>query len=143
MESNMNSVVVSKTSEGTWQAHHLPSGRLFDGPTPEAAQAKMREDIGMTDAGSFAEPLTSHSFADGLTKEIAVFLEGPISEMLAMHSGYARLEAFESTVAHIRLGGGCKGCPSSTLTLVNGVLGQLQEKFGAEAISEVIPADRS
>ena len=142
MDSDLNSVVISKKPDNTWQAHHVPSGRIFAGATPEAAQAKMREDLGMNEEGAFQEPLTSHTFADAVAKDIALYLEGPVSEMLAMHSGYARLEAYESTIAHIRLGGGCQGCPSSTLTLVNGVLGQLQEKFGSDVVSEVIPAER-
>jgi len=56
-----------------------------------------------------------------------------------MHSGFARLEGYENAVAHIRLGGGCQGCPSSTITLLNGVLSQLQDEFGEEKIQEVIP----
>jgi Fe/S biogenesis protein NfuA len=59
--------------------------------------------------------------------------------MLALHSGFARLEAYESGVAHIRLGGGCQGCPSSTLTLIQGVQTQLQEQFGEETVSDVVP----
>jgi Fe-S cluster biogenesis protein NfuA len=59
--------------------------------------------------------------------------------MLSYHSGFARLEAYESAVAHIRLGGGCQGCPSSTITLINGVQQQLIEKFGDENILDIVP----
>jgi Fe-S cluster biogenesis protein NfuA len=59
--------------------------------------------------------------------------------MLALHSGFARLEAYEGQAAHIRLGGGCQGCPSSTLTLVHGVQQMLQEKFGEDVVTDVIP----
>ena len=84
------------------------------------------------------EPLTSDRFSE-VAKDIAIFLEGPVSDMLASHSGYARLEGFENGVAQVRLGGGCEGCPASTMTLVQGVLVQLQEKFGDDAISDVQP----
>ena len=59
--------------------------------------------------------------------------------MLAFHSGFARLEAFDNGIAHIRLGGGCQGCPSSTMTLLNGVQQQLHERFGEESIVDIVP----
>jgi Fe-S cluster biogenesis protein NfuA len=59
--------------------------------------------------------------------------------MLALHSGFARLDAYEQSVAYIRLGGGCSGCPSSAMTLISGVKQQLQEKFGEEVVLDVAP----
>lgn len=136
--SDLNSVVISKKADGSWQAQHVPSGKFAFGETAEEAQDNMRELLGMNEAGDFEEPLTSEQFS-GDAKEIAVYLEGPVSEMLKMHSGFARLEAYENATAHIRLGGGCQGCPSSTITLLNGVLSQLQDEFGEEKVREVIP----
>jgi Fe-S cluster biogenesis protein NfuA len=136
--SDLNSVVISKKPDGSWQAHHVPSGRYAFGETAEEAQDEMRKLLGVNDAGSFDEPLTSDRF-DGLAKEIAHFLEGQISEMLRFHSGFARLEAYESGMVHVRLGGGCQGCPSSLFTLANSVRTQLQERFGEEAIQDIVP----
>jgi len=136
--SDLNSVVISKKADGSWQAHHVPSGKYSFGETAEEAQENMRELLGLNEQGEFEEPLTSDQFS-GDAKDIATFLEGPVSEMLKMHSGYARLEAYENATAHIRLGGGCEGCPSSTITLLNGVLSQLQDEFGEEKIQEIIP----
>ena len=136
--SDLNSVVISKKADGSWQAVHVPSGKVTHGITAEEAQDAMRDLLGMDDSGDFDEPLTSERF-EGSAKDIALYLEGEVSEMLALHSGFARLEAYESSVAHIRLGGGCKGCPSSTMTLLNGVKNQLQDKFGEENVAEVIP----
>lgn len=137
--SELQSVVTSQKADGSWQAQHLPSGRVTHGLTQEEAEASMRDLLGMDEKGSFSEPLTSERFS-GVAKDVAVFLEGPVSEMLAFHSGYARLEALEQGVAHIKLGGGCQGCPSSQMTLVMGVKQQLQEQFGEESIVDVLPA---
>jgi len=138
MESDLNSVVVSKKKDGSWQAVHIPSGKVTHGITPEEAQEAMRDLLGMDDEGKFTHPLTSPRFG-GLAKEIAEYLEGPISDMLAVHSGFARLEAYENSTAQIQLGGGCQGCPSSTLTLLNGVKVQMQEQFGEDKIADVQP----
>lgn len=136
--SDLQSVVISKKVDGSWQAVHVPSGKVSHGLTKEEAENEMRGLLGVNDSGKFDEPLTSETFS-GVAKDIALFLEGPISEMLAMHSGYARLESYENGLAYIRLGGGCQGCPSSTLTLLNGVQQQLIEKFGEETITDVVP----
>jgi Fe-S cluster biogenesis protein NfuA len=136
--SDLNSVVISKKPDGSWQAHHVPSNRFAFGETPEEAQEEMRKLIGVNESGQFDEPLTSDRF-DGLAREIAEFLEGPVSDMLKFHTGFARLEAYESGMVHVRLGGGCQGCPSSLFTLTNGVRSQLQDRFGEEAVQDIVP----
>jgi len=136
--SDLNSVVVNKKADGSWQAMHAPSGKVSHGLTKEEAEAEMRKILGKNAEGSFDEPITSDRFA-GTAKEIAEFLEGPISEMLASHDGYARLEGFQNATAIVRLGGGCEGCPASTMTLIDGVLSQLQDEFGEHVIAEITP----
>ncbi len=136
--SDLQSVVTSQKADGSWQSVHVPSGKVTHGLTAEESQDQMRALIGMDKAGKFEEPKTSDRF-DGVAKDIAVFLEADVSEMLALHSGFARLEEFEDSIAYIKLGGGCSGCPSSRFTLMEGVKQQLQEKFGEETITEVSP----
>lgn len=136
--SDIDSVVISRKVDGSWQALHVPSGKVAHGLTADEARQEMRKVLGMDDEGHFSEPLTSDQFADD-AKEIALYLEGTVSEMLASHSGFARLEGYADGVAHIRLGGGCSGCPSSTLTLVQGVKSMLQERFGDEKVIDVSP----
>ncbi len=136
---SLESVVISRVKDNEWIAHHVPSGKKTSGITPADAQDAMRILLGISENGTFNEPPTSDRFS-GLAREIAEFLEGPVSNALALHSGYARLEAFEAGVAHVRLGGGCQGCPSSLITLLSGVRGQLQDKFGEDQITEVSPA---
>jgi Fe-S cluster biogenesis protein NfuA len=138
MSKEIQSVVISRKADGSWQAHHVPSGKYTHGLTKEEAEDAMRAELGMNETGGFDEPLTSAQF-DGLAKEIAEYLEGPVSTMLKMHSGFARLDAYDSGIAHVRLGGGCQGCPSSIITLSHGVKNDLQAKFGEETVMDVIP----
>jgi Fe-S cluster biogenesis protein NfuA len=136
--SDLQSVVISQKADGSWQAMHVPSGKVAHGLSKAEAEDDMRALLGMDDGGDFQEPRTSDRFS-GQAREVAEFLEGPVSDMLALHSGFARLEALESGIAHIKLGGGCQGCPSSTMTLIHGVQTQLQEKFGEEVVTDVVP----
>lgn len=136
--SDLQSVVISKKADGSWLAEHVPSGKIAHGLSKDEAEQEMRVLLGMSDSVEFDEPLTSDRFS-GVARDVALFLEGEISAMLALHSGFARLEAMEAGIAHIRLGGGCQGCPSSRLTLLSGVQTQLIERFGEETIVEVVP----
>jgi Fe-S cluster biogenesis protein NfuA len=124
--------------EGLWESCHEASGKLTQGASLVEAEAAMRQLLGLTDDGQFDEPLTSDMF-EGLAYDIACYLEGPVSDMLAFHSGFARLEAYHDGLVMVRLGGGCQGCPSSRMTLLHGVLRQLQEQFGEDAVMDVQP----
>lgn len=136
--SDLQSVVISKKVDGSWQAVHVPSQKVSHGLTKEEAEDSMRALLGVSDDGGFDEAVTSDRFS-GLAHDIAVYLEGPVSDMLALHSGFSRLEAYHDGIAHIRLGGGCRGCPSSLITLANGVKSDLQHKFGEEVVVDVVP----
>ena len=138
MSADLASVVISKKADGSWQAVHVPSGRTTHGLTAEEARVAMQDQLGLDDEGEFDEPKTSDRF-EGEVQQVALYLEGAVSEMLALHSGFARLEAYDGGVAHVRLGGGCKGCPSSTLTLLHGVKQQMQDEFGEDVIADVVP----
>lgn len=134
----LNAVELKQKVDGSWQAVHGPSGKVAHGLSEEEAKGEMKNMLGMEDDGTFGEPLTSDLF-EGVAKDIALHLEGSVSEMLALHSGFARLEAYGDGVASIRLGGGCQGCPSSRITLMNGVYKDLQEKFGEEVVADIQP----
>ena len=109
MSGLLQAVSMKQKLDGSWQALHEPSGRVTHGLTEEEAAQAMRDLLGVENDGSFGEPLTSPQF-DGIALDLAKHLEGPVSQMLALHSGYARLEAYQDGIATIRLGGGCQGC---------------------------------
>ena len=60
-----------------------------------------------------------------------------INPYLAMHQGSAELVDFEDGVVTIKLQGGCSGCPSSQLTLFNGIVPIFKEHF-PEDVEDVI-----
>jgi Fe-S cluster biogenesis protein NfuA len=138
MTESLQGVVVKQKVDGSWQAVHEASGRITHGLSEQEALEAMRDLIGMGENTVSARDLTSDQF-EGTAREIALYLEGPISDMLALHSGFARLEGFQDGLAMIRLGGGCQGCPSSRITLLNGVFRDLQEHFGEDTIVDVQP----
>lgn len=140
MVESLNGVKTSQKPDGSWQALHEASGRVTHGLSESEALDDMRQLLGLIEAGDdlAKEPLTSDRF-EGVARDIALHLEGAVSDMLALHSGFARLEAYQDGLATIRLGGGCQGCPSSQITLMNGVLRDLQDTFGEEVVMDVQP----
>lgn len=132
------SVTVNESPSGSWEAIHGPSGKTVVGVSQEEVTESMRQILGLSEEGTSDEALTSPRFK-ALSQAVALFLEGPVSDTLHFHSGWARLEAFEDGIAHIRLGGGCQGCPSSQITLFQGVKTQLQARFGDEVVADVVP----
>ena len=100
---DIKAVEYSQKVDGSWQALHIPSGKISHGLTREEAEKAMAKTLGMDDLGDFDEPITSDRF-EGVSKDIALHLEGPVSDMLAAHAGFARLEAYQDGLATIRLG---------------------------------------
>lgn len=135
---DLQSVVINKLLDGSWKALHVPSQRVTHGLTKDEAEGAMRALLGVDESGRETPPPTSPQFS-GLAQEIAVCLEGPVSQMLGLHDGYARLERFDDGIAYVLLGGGCKGCPSSLITLTGGVKAELQHRFGADQVVDVLP----
>ena len=138
MSDELQSVEFTEKVDGSWEARHLPSSRVTLGLSKSEAADEMKNLLGMDESGEFTEPLTSDRF-EGVGRKIAIYLEGPVSQMLAFHSGFARLEAYENSIASIRLGGGCQGCPSSMITLASGVKKELQDEFGEDVVLDVLP----
>lgn len=71
--SDLNSVVTSQKADGSWQAVHVPSGKITHGLSAEEANNAMRELLGMDEGGKFEEPITSSRF-EGDAKDIALYL---------------------------------------------------------------------
>lgn len=63
------------------------------------------------------------------TTDILTVIEQEINPVLKLHNGSCELVSFEAGLVTIRLHGGCVGCPSSKLTLFNGIMPILQERF--------------
>jgi Fe-S cluster biogenesis protein NfuA len=64
-----------------------------------------------------------------MIEEIRAIIESDINPMLKLHSGGCELVDVEDGVVTLKLFGGCSGCPSSALTLFNGIVPVLKEKI--------------
>jgi Fe/S biogenesis protein NfuA len=61
--------------------------------------------------------------------QIKKIIAEDINPYLEMHSGSCELIDFENNIVTLRLHGGCSGCPSSQITLFNGITPILKEKL--------------
>lgn len=70
--------------------------------------------------------VTDTKTMDDKIKEI---INDDINPYLAMHAGSCEFVSYEDGIVTIRLQGGCSGCPSSQITLFNGIIPILKEKL--------------
>ena len=64
-----------------------------------------------------------------MKEKIEQVIEEEINPFLAMHQGGCEYVDFQDGILTIRMFGGCSGCPSSQLTLFNGILPIFKEKL--------------
>ena len=60
--------------------------------------------------------------------EIQQTINTDIDPIIKLHQGSCKAVSFHDGVLGLELQGGCVGCPSSKITLFNGILPILQEK---------------
>ncbi len=61
--------------------------------------------------------------------EIKKIIADDINPQLELHAGGCELLDVEDGIVTLRLYGGCSGCPSSQITLFNGIVPILKEKI--------------
>ena len=63
--------------------------------------------------------------------QIQKFVDEDINPGLAMHGGFLAIEKFDEERKHlyVKMGGGCQGCASSTITLTLMINNMLKEEF--------------
>ncbi len=61
--------------------------------------------------------------------KIKELIENEINPQLALHAGGCELVDVEDGVVTLKLFGGCSGCPSSQITLFNGIVPIFREHF--------------
>lgn len=64
-----------------------------------------------------------------MIEQIKEVIENEINPQLQLHQGGCELLDVEDGVVIIRLFGGCSGCPSSQITLFNGIVPILKERI--------------
>jgi len=73
-------------------------------------------------------------------KEIADILDQYIRPAVESDGGSITLHSYKNGIVFVTLSGACSGCPSSTITLKQGIESLLKEKLG-DKIKEVISND--
>ena len=63
-----------------------------------------------------------------IIEKIKDVIDKDINPYLKLHSGSCELVDYDDGVVTIKMQGGCSGCPSSQITLLNGILPIMQEK---------------
>ena len=66
------------------------------------------------------------SLLDEISKQIKELIEKRVRPAVAMDGGDITFESFDKGIVYLRLSGACSGCPSSTITLKNGVENMLR-----------------
>ena len=74
---------------------------------------------------------------EGSEKEIAELLDEYIRPAVEGDGGAITLHSFVDGIVSVTLSGACNGCPSSTVTLKQGIESLLKQKMG-EKIKEVV-----
>ena len=72
---------------------------------------------------------SSRNPQDPIDEQIKQIIKDEINPYLAMHSGSCDFISYEEGIVTISLKGGCSGCPSSQITLFNGITPILKEHF--------------
>ena len=67
--------------------------------------------------------------SDQIFEKIKEIIKADVNPHLKLHSGSAELVSFEDGIVTLKLFGGCSGCPSSTITLFNGIVPILKERL--------------
>ena len=77
---------------------------------------------------------------DDIEKQIVEIIETRVRPSVAMDGGDIIYQGFENGVVYLQLRGACSGCPSSSITLKNGIESMLQhfvpEVQSVEAVEE-------
>ena len=136
-----NFVSVTKTENVEWQtialqlriyiADYLNSIEIIN-HTESISITKIEE----SESTSEGETEDKKEF-EGTEKEIADLLDEYIRPAVEGDGGSITLHSFQDGIVSVTLSGACNGCPSSTVTLKQGIEGLLKQKIG-DKIKEVV-----
>ena len=64
-----------------------------------------------------------------MIEKVKEVIEKDINPQLASHGGGCEVISVENNIATIKLLGGCSGCPSRNMTLLNGIVPVLKDRI--------------
>jgi Fe-S cluster biogenesis protein NfuA len=111
-------VTVTKTEEGDWDVVHKSTSTLIED------HLKRNEPVLLGDV----QDQNGHKGGETeVEKKIREILDTEIRPAVAMDGGDITFEKYEDGVVYLYLQGSCSGCPSSTMTLKQGIETRLQQ----------------
>ena len=120
-------VTVTKTDDGDWDIVHKSSSTIIE-------QHLSREESVINEG---AQSLEAHKGgATAIETKIREILDNEIRPAVAMDGGDITFEKFENGIVYLLLQGSCSGCPSSTMTLKQGIETRLKDAI--PEVSEVV-----
>ena len=81
-------------------------------------------------------PLADPGWEDPLHQQVQEVIDHRLIPALAQHGGWMELDHIEGDTAYVRLGGGCQGCSSASVTLKEGVERVITQQI--DEISKVV-----
>jgi len=115
-----NQVTVTKSDFGPWRE------------IGKQIEAKIREHLRSDEPAVTEEYAQNLPPEDEIRRRVGELLEEEINPALGMHGGFVKLIDVKKNAVFLKLGGGCKGCASASMTLKMGI-----ERIIRERIPEV------
>ncbi|TVQ80852.1 MAG: NifU family protein [Bradymonadales bacterium] len=101
----------------------------------ECIRAHLKEGRPVVKPGAIQES-TDQTFSE-VEQKIVDFLNAEVRPAVAMDGGDIQFESFQEGVVYLKMQGSCSGCPSSLMTLKEGVESRL--KTLVPEVKEVVP----
>ena len=111
-------VTVTKTEEGDWDVVHKSCSQAIE-------EHLSRQELVINEAVMSQDAHKGGS--TDIENKIREILDNEIRPAVAMDGGDITFEKFEAGVVYLYLQGSCSGCPSSTMTLKQGIETRLKE----------------
>ncbi|MDX2050705.1 MAG: NifU family protein [Rickettsiaceae bacterium] len=127
-------ITITKNDSETWEflKPNISSVIMDHFAAGFSALEGMQESKDLGDASIFSE----------IEKQIIEIIDSKVRPSVAMDGGDITYKGFENGVVYLELKGSCAGCPSSTITLKNGIESMLKyyvpEVESVEAIDEAL-----
>ena len=135
-----NFVSITKTENVEWETIALQLRLYISDYLNSIEIINHTESISPINSEETAEIKTKKKEFIGIEKEIADILDQYIRPAVESDGGAITLDSYKEGIVIVILSGACSGCPSSTITLKQGIESLLQQKLGNK-IKEVISKD--
>jgi len=132
-----NFVSVTKTEESVWE-ELIPEVREFLRAYLTDDKAVFTEDGIKNLANQVQEETKDKS---DIEKQIMELINQYVQPAVEMDGGSIVFKNYDEGVVTLGMEGACSGCPSSTITLKNGIQGLLQRMMPEGVVTEVIAED--